>query len=88
MSWWCEAYGPPDPDVPVDAWPRCFLSPAPGSRHCDSLEYCAGQMAHERAQVFARIQAGAAAGDPVMLALAEDFPTPESLLGGADADGA
>jgi hypothetical protein len=85
-TWWCEAYGPPQEGVPADRWPRCFLSPDVGERRCASAEVCTDVMASERSRVFSRINELAVDGG-VYRYLADEIPTPGSILGGPDADG-
>jgi hypothetical protein len=76
-DWDCEAYGPEGREI--DA--LCFFA-APGARTCDSPAACASRMTAERRRVWDLIQAGAAAGKPDMVYLAEEFSGPEQLLNG------
>lgn len=79
-DWPCEAYG----EAGLDVGARCFRAAELGARLCADAGECAALMGDERRRVFRRIQEWAAEGDPVAGLLAEDFPTPESLLGGEE----
>lgn len=75
----CEAYGPEAAEFGA----LCFVS-APNSRSCASLDECHELMQGERQRVFRAIREKAAAGDPVMAYLAEEFASPDQILGGDD----
>jgi hypothetical protein len=79
-DWPCEAYGPEG----LEHGARCFFSPDLGARDCIDPEDCHARMTDERRRVFSRISELAAAGDPVALQLAEDFTSPDQLLGGEE----
>lgn len=83
-AWPCEAYGP-DPEV-VEAGAICFIGDL-GKRVCESPRQCHEVMATERARVFTRINELAADGDPTAAYLAEQFGTPQNLLGGGAPEG-
>lgn len=83
-EWWCEAYGPPADGVPVESWPRCFLSADPAARSCASAQACGEQVAAERVRVHGAIHDAAADGDPIAAYLAEAFPTPDGILSGEE----
>jgi hypothetical protein len=74
----CTAYGPEGRDLGA----LCFFSGELGSRACADLAECRERMAAERQRVFARIQELAADGDETGIYLAEQFTSPEDLLGG------
>lgn len=80
-TWPCEAYG--DAGVAIGA-ALCFQAPALGERVCDTADQCARVMGHERRRVFRRLSELAAdpAGDPVYREIADEFATPDDLLGG------
>ncbi len=78
----CEAYGPEGRRMNA----LCFVA-EPGRRACVSQDECHKVMTAERQRVYARIQEGAAAGDPDMAYLAGEFTSPEQLLGGGVPDG-
>lgn len=78
-DWPCEAYGP----EALEHGARCFFSEM-WDRDCIDPEDCGARMTAERRRVFQRIQEMAAAGDPTAALLAEDFTSPEQLLGGDD----
>lgn len=83
MTWWCEAYGPPPEDGPpemVADWPRCFVEELNGG--CLNPVRCAAAMTAERLRVYHRIQEMAARGDAVGVILAEEFTSPDQMLGG------
>ena len=77
-DWPCDAYGPPDPGV--TDWPLCFF--AGSGRACATHDVCATRMADERRRVYATIQDGASRGDETMQYLAQQFTSPDQLLGG------
>lgn len=77
-QWDCEAYGPEG----TAAGALCFFSPELGDRVCETAAECSGRLVVERARVFDAIRAGADAGDPTMVMLAEEFTEPGQLLGG------
>lgn len=86
-DWPCEAYGPEG----LEHGARCFMAAGTGvlpafspgaARVCGSPAACHENMAAERQRVFQRIQELAAGGDPIGLELAEEFTSPEQLLGG------
>lgn len=90
-TWWCEAYGPPpegDRQAAEGAWPVCFVADS-GPRRCGSLDECAEIMAAQRSRVFSRINELAVDGGKhtqVYRYLAEEIPTPGSILGGPDSE--
>lgn len=71
-DWTCTAYG----DAPTHV---CFTG-----QECASVTECTAAMSEERKRLFRRMQ-HAAATDPLWADISEDFPNPESLLGGNDA---
>lgn len=77
-DWACEAYGPEIADIGA----VCFRSGELGKRVCADLAECRAAMAAERRRVFRRINELAAAGNADMAHLAEEFTSPEQLLGG------
>jgi hypothetical protein len=82
-GWDCSAYGSEGRKFGA----LCFVSGALGKRVCGSQAACREVMTAARRRVFSRIQEGAAAGDPDMAYLAEEFSGPEQLLGGIGEDG-
>lgn len=78
-TWDCEAYGPEGKQHGA----LCFFSE--GTRVCRTAAECSERMTGERRRVFGVITEGAAAGDPVMTMLAEEFTSPDQLLGGPEA---
>lgn len=76
----CDAYGADGREVGA----LCFLSGELGKRVCATLDECRQVMSAERQRVFRRIQEGAAAGNPDMAHLAEEFSSPEQILGGGE----
>lgn len=82
-GWDCEAYGPEG--VKVGA--LCFLSGELGERVCRTAAECSDQMGGERRRVFGVIQERAAAGDPDFEYLAQEFTSPDQLLGGGAGEG-
>lgn len=74
--WSCEAYGPEG----IEVGALCFR--AVSHRVCGTAGECAGFMAGERQRVFRRINELAAAGDPDMAYLADQFLSPGEILGG------
>lgn len=74
----CEAYGPQLPG-------SCFFR-AHGP--CEDAAQCAARMAGERARLFELIQSRAADGDETFRYLAEQFRSPDELLGGPGSDDA
>lgn len=81
MTWDCEAYGL---DA-ADAGALCFFAPQ-GERVCEDLIECRGKMAAERRRVFERINDLAAAGDETAQYLAQEFSSPDQLLGGTEGE--
>jgi hypothetical protein len=81
-DFWCEAYGPPVADYPVDKWPRCFMAPDGEPWRCQTADICARRLAAERHRVFDKIHAMARDGDEFAVQLAAEFTTPEAMLGG------
>ena len=79
LAWQCEAYGP----EAAEAGALCFVAEI-GTRQCPSAETCSQVMAAERRRVFDRITEMAQAGDPTGVYLAEQFSTPDQLLGGGE----
>jgi hypothetical protein len=77
-QWPCEAYG----EEGIEHGVLCFIAPELGQRKCDSAGTCHAVMAEERQRVFDRIHELAAAGDEVSQFLAEEFTSPDMLLGG------
>jgi hypothetical protein len=75
-EWDCVAYGPEGTKVGA----LCFFSADLGDRDCATRGQCSRRMAAERGRVHGRIGEMAAAGDPVGVMLAEEFPTPDGLL--------
>jgi hypothetical protein len=75
-SWACAAYGK---DVAEKMGKRlvCFFPHRP----CISATECDTRMTAERQHAFRRIQELATV-DPLFADLAEEFPTPDTLLGG------
>lgn len=76
-TWDCEAYGPEG----TAHGALCFAAGDLGERVCRSEGECAELMAGERRRVFGRINELAAA-DPDFAYLAEQFTSPDQLLGG------
>lgn len=76
-DWPCEAYGPEG----LEHGARCFFA-SPGARLCGEPAMCHDLMDSERRRVFRRLQELAAAGDEAALSIVDDFPTPDTLLGG------
>lgn len=74
----CEAYGP----EAAEAGALCFVSGALGVRVCLTREICTLTMARSRRRLFQRIQELAADGDETGIYLADQFASPEDLLGG------
>jgi hypothetical protein len=83
MAWDCEAYGP----EPAEIGAICFVSGELGKRVCTDAAECHRAMAAERQRVFRRINELAATGNADMAYLAEEFTSPEQLLGGGPDDG-
>ena len=79
----CSAYGPDG----RDAGAICFVSGELGKRVCASAEECHEVMTGQRQRVWQRIQDGAARGDPDMVFLADEFKSPEQILGGGQDEG-
>jgi hypothetical protein len=77
----CEAYGAEG----AAHGALCFVAGEVGARVCANFRQCAATMRAARQQLFDRIQQRAATGDPIGVALAEQFTRPEQLLGGDDA---
>ena len=75
-GWDCDAYGPEGEAVGA----LCFFADS-GRRDCATHDECAARMADERRRVYRAINELAAAGDPTMAHLADEFPTPDGLLG-------
>lgn len=71
----CVAYG----GLP-GAHEACFFTEV--GRVCQSLLECAGSVGAERQRVWQRIQEGAAAGDEMMVYLAEQIGGPDEMLNG------
>lgn len=82
QPWHCEAYGPEG----VEVGAVCFRSGNLHKRVCATAGECHTYMAMERERVFQRIRAGAASGDETMQFLAEQFTSPDQLLGGPLSD--
>lgn len=81
-QWSCEAYGRSLAHLAAADQARlCFVSEAQG-RACDSPAECGAMMAIQRQRLFDRIRELAETGDPVYVQLAEDFHSPDRLLGG------
>jgi hypothetical protein len=78
-DWSCTAYGPEAAEVGA----ICFVA-QPGTRKCADQDECREVMTGERQRVFRAISEKAAAGDPVMAYLAEEFASPDQILGGDD----
>lgn len=78
--WPCEAYGP----EAMKYGAYCFVAAQLHERVCTTKEECHRLVVSERQRVYRRIQELAADGDPVMTELAEQFPDPNTLLGGGD----
>ena len=79
-EWDCDAYGADGAEVGA----LCFRASELGARVCGGQAECRVFLFWERRRVFARIQDGAATGDPDMVALAAAFASPDELLGGRD----
>lgn len=79
-GWPCDAYGAEG--LQFGAW--CFVAGADYARICPSAVVCLEQMKTQRQKVFNRIHRLAAAGIPDFVYLAEQFPSPDTLLGGGD----
>lgn len=79
-GWDCTAYGAKGTAVGA----LCFFSEDLGGRVCGTATECADRMAGERVRLFDRIGELAAAGDPAGKVLAQEFSSPDELLGGAD----
>lgn len=78
-AWDCEAYGE---GSAAQLGILCFFSE--DARVCPDLPTCQAAMAAERRRVHGIIHERAKTGDPVFEMLAEEFPTPESMLNGDD----
>lgn len=78
-GWDCEAYGPDGREF--GAW--CFIADQ-FVRTCASQPECHAVTAGARQQMFQRIQALAASGDPVWVLVAKDFTSPDQIFGGGD----
>jgi len=81
VSWFCGAYGSEGIAFGAD----CFFPTRDGKRTCGSMSACAGNLEAERIRLFNYIHTRAAEGDPVALAIAPEFPSPDDLLGGPPA---
>lgn len=75
----CVAYG-----GRPGAHAACFFTEV--GRVCQSLLECAGSMDAERKRVYQVIQEGAAAGDEMMVWLAENLGSPDEMLNGPAVD--
>jgi hypothetical protein len=76
--WPCEAYG----EEGLAFGALCFVSGEEHKRRCESPDECLLEMTGARVRVWTRIRQQAAAGDDTAKYLAEQFPTPWTLLGG------
>lgn len=83
QDWDCGAYGPMGREIGA----LCFFTVFPGVRHCPSQAVCLEAMTAERRRVWETIQNRAQDGDPDSVWLAEQFPSPDTLLGGGQAHG-
>lgn len=72
-AWACVAYG----RVPAFA---CFFSEV--GRVCRSDQECETSIAAERQRVWRKIEEGAAAGDPYMVAMSKEITGPDDIFGG------
>ena len=75
-SWACSAYGK-DVAERMGKRPVCFFPHQP----CVSATECDTRMTAERQHAFRRIQE-LSVSDPLFADLADEFPTPDTLLGG------
>ena len=78
MTWPCEAYG----EEGMEHGALCFIASELHTRFCISQQACHEIVQTERRRVFDRIHEQAQAGDPVAQMLAEEFTSPDQLLGG------
>lgn len=62
----------------MGAW--CFVASRIGERKCIDPAICHAVVMASRQQIFQRIQARAAAGDPVFVDLAEVFTSPDQIM--------
>lgn len=76
----CDAYGREGREFGA----VCFFGGELQERACADAAECRQRMAGERQRVFARIQELAADGDETGIYLADQFASPEDLLGGSE----
>lgn len=81
-SWHCEAYGPEGAEIGA----RCFVAGELHERVCADRDVCHRTMVAQRQRVFRRMNELAASGSPWAADLAQEFASPERILGGGDED--
>lgn len=79
-GWECEAYG----DGASAFGARCFMAPV-GERFCDAPDTCHEVVAIARLEIWQRMQARAAEGDPVFVELAREFTSPDQIMSSREA---
>lgn len=77
-SWQCPAYGEGGRDIGA----VCFFPDEAGRRTCRSDQQCGERMQLARQRLFRLINEAAAGGDEACQFLAQEFQTPDDLLGG------